>query len=668
MPPILLAVAFEFGLVALAAALGRRLLRLFSIGPSDRAERAVVGTALGLGALQAVPFALYAAGIGHPSAFRLAVAVLALMLLPDLVGAARTARELAASVVGLPRWGRALAGVLVGTLALLFVRAQGPIVDGDALAYHLVAAQRWLDAGRFCVIPTIPYTNWPMSAEALASMLLALHRDAPLGILQFTFGVLTAWATALLARRIHGAVAGAAALVLLLAYSRFTSQFVTLHVELATAAYVTCAVLALVGLRRAAGEWRRGGCVAAAFAGLAATTKLSGLWAIPLAACVSYGIGDLPPTERAWRAARQLAIGAAIAAPWLIRCWVQTGNPMCPWLFSVFGGAGWTAEGARRFYYGHRLFCVVRELGTTLHALALQHLGMAVLGLAVAATVFWWTRHSSQAEPARMAAGCAAALAMGGYINSRFLMPALPCLAVCLVGWVRTRERRVAVWIVPAAVLCAVHSVARLLPPSLSSSWAYGIGRMDRDRWYAGSFAEYPVIRYANDRLPRSARILVASYEKRIALFRAEALWSDALLQDDIHYDLPARFEADLRRLGTTHLFLCRDYPPFCAGSLYCAYRYRAEVAMDEDLARRRGVLLYARGPARLYRLDWGAPRRNVACRSEALSPAGLLAPTRPAAIAPPRHPGERRAAVRRSLPIPPARRTASGPGSSRRS
>jgi hypothetical protein len=191
---------------------------------------------------------------------------------------------------------------------------------------------------------------------------------------------------------------------------------------------------------------------------------------------------------------------------------------------------------------------------------------------------------------------------------------------------------------------------------------------MDRDRWYAGSFAEYPVIRYANDRLPRSARILVASYEKRIALFRAEALCSDALLQDDIHYDSPARFEADLRRLGTTHLFLCRDYPPFCAGNLSCAYRYRAEVAMDEDLARRRGVLLYARGPARLYRLDWGAPRQNVACRSEALSPARLLAAPRPAAIAPPRHPGERRAALRRSLPIPPARRTASGPGSSRRS
>lgn len=605
MPPILIAILFEVGLLALAAALGRRLLRALAWGPSDRLERAVIGTTLGLGALQVLPFALYSVGLGRPDAFRIATAVLAVALLPDLVAVARASRALAAELAGATVWERVLVGVFAGALCLVFVRAQCPIVDGDALAYHLVAAQRWLAAGRFYSIPTIPYTNWPMSTEAIASALFALSPNAPPGILQFTFGILATWAAYLLGRRIHGAVAGLLAVILMVAYARYTGQFVTLHVELATCAYLTCLALTLAGMRHAPGEWKRGPQMAATFAGLIAATKLNGLWAIPLTVCVAFSIGQLPLGARVRRALHQTLIGLAVVAPWIVRCWLQTGNPICPGFYGLFGGRGWTAEGAERFYFGHRLFCVIQAFGTSHHAIVLQHAALAGIGLGLAAAAFWKTRRSSQAEPARLLFGCVAALCIGGYVNTRFAMPALPCLAVCLVGWTKPFGRRLVPWLCLVAILLLVRTVAELPRPGLALSWAYATGRIGRDRWYRSILPEDGVIRWANQHIPDDSRVLAGAYEKRIALFRSEALWSDSLLQDEIHYDSAARFETDLRRLRVAYLFLCRDWPAGCRRNLYCAARRGAELALQEDLARRRGTLLYEEGPARLYRLNW---------------------------------------------------------------
>ncbi len=605
MPPLLAAAAYWLGLASLSAALGRRLLRALRMGPSDPAERAVVGTILGLGALQFVPFVVFALGVGRPSVLRLVVLAVGVLLLPDVVGAARFGLRLLCAMSAMPVWGGAVVGILAGGAALVFVRAQGPTVDGDALAYHLVAPLRWLAAGGYQIVPSIPYANWPMSTEALAAPLLAFDRCAPVGLIQFTFGILATWGAYLLGRRLHGSAAGVVSVLLLLVYRRYSSQFVTLHVELATTAYLTAAALALTSIRQGAAGWRRAPELAAAFAGLTATAKLNGLWMIPLIAGITWPLGDLAAGQRRARCVGQLAIGVAIVAPWLVRCWALTGNPVCPMLFSVFGGRGWTAEGAHRFYEGHRLFCVLPALGTSSSAIARQHVGLAVLGVLLLAVAFLKTRRSTQAEPARLAAGLAASLAISGYINSRFFMPALPCVAVCLSGWARGRERRIAAWAAPIAALLAVYTVAQLLPPNVAQAWAYGTGRLDRDRWYTDYMPEYPAIRYANEHLPASSGVLVAAYEKRVALFQCRGFWSDALLQDDIHYDTPAHFEADLRRLGITHLFIVDDYRPDCSRNLYCDARQRAEVAMQEDLATRRGTLLFQQNNARLYALRW---------------------------------------------------------------
>src|SRR5688500_2393983 len=69
--------------VVLSAALGRRILILLSLRPSDRLEHGVLAVGLGLGAIQFLPFFLFATGFGRPFGIRTGTVLLAVILLPD---------------------------------------------------------------------------------------------------------------------------------------------------------------------------------------------------------------------------------------------------------------------------------------------------------------------------------------------------------------------------------------------------------------------------------------------------------------------------------------------------------------------------------------------------------------------------------------------------------
>ncbi len=70
MPPIVLGSAGLAGLLVLATALGRRLLRWLQAETEDPLEHGVVAAGLGLGALIFLPFTLFALGMGSPLVVR----------------------------------------------------------------------------------------------------------------------------------------------------------------------------------------------------------------------------------------------------------------------------------------------------------------------------------------------------------------------------------------------------------------------------------------------------------------------------------------------------------------------------------------------------------------------------------------------------------------------
>ena len=85
-------------LLLFAGALGRRILLLIRVRSSSRLERGILSIGLGLGALQFLPFALFAIGMGTPTGIRLASGILAAVLMRDALADASGAWRFFADV------------------------------------------------------------------------------------------------------------------------------------------------------------------------------------------------------------------------------------------------------------------------------------------------------------------------------------------------------------------------------------------------------------------------------------------------------------------------------------------------------------------------------------------------------------------------------------------
>src|SRR2546421_10391917 len=91
-------------LLLLGAALGRRILILLRVRSESLLEQGALAMGLGLGALQFLPFALFATGFGKPIGIRVATAVLAIALLRDMAAVVRGGLRLAGGLRRLEWW------------------------------------------------------------------------------------------------------------------------------------------------------------------------------------------------------------------------------------------------------------------------------------------------------------------------------------------------------------------------------------------------------------------------------------------------------------------------------------------------------------------------------------------------------------------------------------
>lgn len=618
MPPLILGFLELTALAWLSGALGRRLLHWLRVSITDVAERITLQTGLGLGALQFLPFLLFASGIGRPSVFRCALVLLAAVLWPDLNAVAYEVR-LCVRNLSAPRWWhRALLAGLALLLAALYFRALAPPSYGDAVSYHLTASIRYLQAGRFRYLPTLTHTNWPLGAQMLFALLLALSPASPVAIVSYLFGLVTLGALTLLARRLAGASACVAAIGLFLlvdgfSYEGFWHQMTLAMSDVGLTAFATLAVFTLhcaaIDRRREA-DW---GQLSALFTGLAATMKLSGLWVL-VAFTFVYGLvlRRQGRHDFVWRALRYGSLAGCVVAPWYIRTWVLTGNPFYPMFSTVLGGIEWSAEGWDRFQRGMMLYNSVPGLPPTPTVLRITHACYALLGLLAAILILRATRRSIFAVPAAAAAAFLACICLGNYFHTRFLMPILPATMACLATVWRGKERHIVPALCTLTAALALFVSCRANDPTLPQALQVAVGRVSREDYLRTQMADYALTEFANRHLPEQACILIGTFEYNLAYYRAETLWPDYWLQDSLHYDSPDRLESDLRRLGVTHLVLKTDFPGYCAHSYYCRQRLATEPAAFSALVQRHGTKLFEANGHALYALDLNAGRRKL--------------------------------------------------------
>ncbi len=252
-----------------------------------------------------------------------------------------------------PRPSRRL--VVIGALAALpfVLPALYPDTGFDSRMYHLPYVRAFARSGGVPFLADLRFPIFPQAAELLSTALVLSGNDASAsgaGLLAVALGaaLVAAWA-----RRAFPAwpCAGVLAAAILLGSPLLGYLASVLYVDPLLGLFTTAALFAAERFR--ATRERGWVVLAALLAASAADVKYLGLYTVAVAAlAVAFG------------GPRALALFAAVAlacvAPWYGRIVAATGNPVFPYLPSVFGAGPWTPHPEPTLALGTRLWNALR--------------------------------------------------------------------------------------------------------------------------------------------------------------------------------------------------------------------------------------------------------------------------------------------------------------------
>jgi hypothetical protein len=258
-----------------------------------------------------------------------------------------------------------LAPFLLATLLAALL----PSTDFDVNEYHFQGPKEFFLAGRIGFLEHNVYTSFPFGTEMLTLLAMVVRGDwyrgalAGKGVLM-CFGPLTGLALFAAGRRWFGTTAGVLAAVFYLSTPWIFRISTIAYAEGGLCFYLFAALLALM----IAIDWRSAGgalplsgahlrmfALAGLLAGSGMACKYPGLVSIviPLGLAVVWNV-VVCRGKSFWIAPTAFAAGAALAiGPWLAKNAIETGNPVYPLAYSVFGGRDWDAQLDKRWKKAH---------------------------------------------------------------------------------------------------------------------------------------------------------------------------------------------------------------------------------------------------------------------------------------------------------------------------
>jgi hypothetical protein len=328
--------------VALALAalgIGCWVLERCKYDPGNAIAQLAVGFAVGMGLLGWVAFWFGALGILRPAAVLMLVAVGLIALWPY-----RSLLKLEDGRAAMSRVSVVLLVGLVASIGIDMLEAFAPAVEGDTMAYHFALPKHFLHDQRIAFVPVAVEGAVPLLTHMTYALAMALGGEqaaqiwlllTQLGLLAAVYGLARRWLTrdwalavTLLLNTTPAMILGAG----------------TGHVETRTALYMLVGVVAAVDAIRT--QSRGAVVVAGLAAGFFAGSKYYGLFA-------AFAIGAvLLSSPRRWALAGTFAMVALLAGgQWYAWIWVNSGMPIFPTLYSVFGAreGQWNAQIASFF-------------------------------------------------------------------------------------------------------------------------------------------------------------------------------------------------------------------------------------------------------------------------------------------------------------------------------
>jgi hypothetical protein len=544
--------------------------------------------------------------------------------------------------------------VLFPFAVMLLLGSMTPPWDFDVREYHMQGPKEWFVAGEISFLEHNVYTSFPFLSEMLSLAAMVVRGDWRDGaicgkVLLGSFQFLTAVAVYAVGRRWFSQTAGLLATIVYLTTPWTFRISIIAYAEGAAGFYLMAAsmVYLLVPVCEDRSRWRLIG-LSGFLAGSAMAAKYPGVLSvvIPVGLILLVTVirtrtrlesvsGQSEPAAEQWSASKQVAglaliyaLGVVVAVgPWLVRNVIDTGNPVYPLLYSVFGGVDLTPEMDLKWKRGHSpddhdLTEIPRYL-TDIAARSDWTSGL-LFGLSIPA-LLWLRRHFAVRALWFMAAWMLVTWWGLTHRIDRFWVPIIPVFAVlagAAWGLFAGRTWRVAVLVLVS--VCTVFNLSFWKVPRLTG---FQIGLLDMQA--ARQLTVRTDFKRLNLTLPDDARVLMVGEAEVFdaefdvvyntvfdrSLFeswtRSEST-SDAA--DSVAMKPAAEIAETLRREGITHIVV--NWSEILRYRRPGSYGYTSYVQPDRfDELVRAGVL---HRPTLLMSGDWMA--LGKADRQEILS------------------------------------------------
>jgi hypothetical protein len=502
---VLLTGATSFALGRLL--LSRLRLRLF------REEQWLFSFVLGSACLSVLLFALAAAHLLYKGVF-LAVALLAILAAWRFAPLTRTSDD-RPPWPPFWKWLFRCAWALFATVYLFY--AMAPEWSPDGASYHLGLVLKLYRSHGFLPIPADFYKNMPAGVEMLFLPAFAFGKHSAAAMVHFLFLLVLPLLVVNFGRRFHLTEAGVFAALLVFASPMAgidgTSAYV--DIALATVLFALFYVLEIWERERARGLLAAAGLLA----GFAFSIKYTG--GIGLVYALLYA---------GWRrrrsglpVVRPLALLISVALifilPWTVKSWIMTGNPVIPFLSRLFPNPyvhlSFVEEWSRNMrHYGLPNYWRLPFEVTTLGGMTRGFIGpvflLAPFGL-----------FALRSREGRRVLLCALVFLLPyfGNIGTRFLLPALPLIALAMGIALFSASASLAAAVLAAHLVLSFPAVTPLyhdlgawtLAPRIPSKAA--LRRTPEGIWLAERFPGFLIDRMVETHVPAGDKVFSLSQQ-----------------------------------------------------------------------------------------------------------------------------------------------------------
>ena len=482
------------------------------------------------------------------------------------------------------RLGVTCVAIVIPFLLLMTTGALSPPVDFDVREYHLQGPKEYFEAGRISFLPHNVYTSFPFLSEMLSLLAMVLCDDWFSGALAgklvlMSFAPLTACGLFAAGQRWFGRAAAWMAVVIHLSTPWVYRISIIALAEGALTFYLLATLLALqlaIDRMRDGMHSQRMSVLTGLLAGSAMACKYPGVLSVVLPAGTVLVLARTCAADASnrWRVAIRCAaiysVGVLIAiGPWLLKNTCETGNPVYPLLYSVFGGRDWDDNLNVRWAKGHspdhhRVSDLVTKFGDV--TLRSDWLSPLLFGLAPLALL-----NGPERRRIGWLWGYVAFLFLAWWVFThridRFWVPLIPVVSLLAgIGAVRLPSK---LWRRGSMAIIGTVITFNFVLCSLQNVSGYNAGLSDLNA--ARTRAAKPTMRYLALSLPPGSRVLcVGEAEVFDATFplRYNTVFDHSIFKQWFARPEPGVSDAELRlraaaeirnRLtseGITHIFV----------------------------------------------------------------------------------------------------------------